>query len=150
MSDEELLAIVEKYVTCNPNATETKLVFADLVLEVAKEVCDETEKRVRKELGKFDGEPCYYCGKPISAIAADPGLWGIPLCHADEPGVIKPHHIGCVVDRLIPAEQLEKRVRRETLEWIMRNIQVYKPAEALQMLAEELRRAKAGSTAPSK
>ena len=58
-------------------------------------------------------EPCYYCGEQCSSLSALPSRWPIPLCHADEPGKVKWHHIGCVSERL---EQNE--VRGEALRQI--------------------------------
>jgi hypothetical protein len=46
-------------------------------------------------------KPCYYCKEPINSLAANPGKWGVPLCHKDEPGRVKWHHIECVSQRLI-------------------------------------------------
>ena len=46
------------------------------------------------------GEPCYYCGKACISISGNPAKWPIPLCHPDEPGVVKFHHVGCVSERL--------------------------------------------------
>jgi hypothetical protein len=40
-----------------------------------------------------EGEPCYYCGEKISSFDARGGP--VPLCHADEPGVVKWHHMTC-------------------------------------------------------
>ena len=57
-----------------------------------------------------NGEPCYYCGKPVDNLSANPSQWGIPLCHSDEPGKVKPHHIGCVSSRLEEIEKLKKQV----------------------------------------
>jgi len=53
----------------------------------------------------FDGlhghnEPCYYCKKPCNSLTGNPSQWPIPLCHADDPGRVKYHHIGCVSERL--------------------------------------------------
>lgn len=45
--------------------------------------------------------PCYYCKEPCDSLAGNPGRWPIPLCHRDEPGVVKWHHTGCVAERLI-------------------------------------------------
>lgn len=39
---------------------------------------------------------CYYCGKPCNSLHGNPNLWPIPLCHPNEPGVVKWHHIGCI------------------------------------------------------
>ena len=50
-------------------------------------------------------QPCYFCGEQCNSLAGNPSLWPIPLCHSDEPGVVKAHHIGCVSERLhAPAE----------------------------------------------
>ncbi len=45
-------------------------------------------------------ESCYYCSKPTNCLSANPNEWAIPLCHKEEPGVVKWHHIGCVSERL--------------------------------------------------
>lgn len=58
------------------------------------------------------GQPCYYCGKVISDIAADAGKWGIPLCHEDDPGVVKWHHISCVSALLEDLDRLKLAIRR--------------------------------------
>jgi hypothetical protein len=47
-----------------------------------------------------NNKPCYYCGKPCNSLAGDPSKWPIPLCHSDDPGKVKWHHIGCVSERL--------------------------------------------------
>lgn len=46
-------------------------------------------------------EPCFYCGENCNSFAGNPSLWPIPLCHRDEPGIVKWHHIGCVTERLV-------------------------------------------------
>lgn len=51
---------------------------------------------------------CYYCNKPVNNLAANPNQWGIPLCHKDEPGKVKPHHIGCVSERLATLKDYER------------------------------------------
>lgn len=43
---------------------------------------------------------CYYCNKKVNSIAGNPSEWPVFLPHSDEPGVPKPHHIGCVMLRL--------------------------------------------------
>lgn len=50
--------------------------------------------------------PCYYCGEPTERFAGNPSRWPVYLCHADEPGVSKPHHAGCVSERLAENEPL--------------------------------------------
>lgn len=54
--------------------------------------------------------PCYYCGNPCSCIAANPSNWPIPLCHSDEPGKVKVHHIGCVMERLVERDELRAQL----------------------------------------
>jgi hypothetical protein len=49
---------------------------------------------------KGHGEFCYYCHKRCNSLAGNPGEWPIPLCHADDPGRVKWHHIECVSMRL--------------------------------------------------
>lgn len=57
-------------------------------------------------------EPCYYCGKMTNRLSANPNEWSIPLCHRDEPGKVKYHHIGCVSSRLVENQpQLQKYPR---------------------------------------
>ena len=51
---------------------------------------------------------CYYCGKPVNNLAGNPSEWGIPLCHKDEPGKVKAHHIGCVSERLQIIDNLDE------------------------------------------
>ncbi|MFI5296483.1 MAG: hypothetical protein ACHREM_00175 [Polyangiales bacterium] len=52
--------------------------------------------------GRFEGhdEPCYYCKETCDSLAGNPSRWPIALCHEDDPGVVKWHHVGCVSDRL--------------------------------------------------
>lgn len=54
------------------------------------------------------GEPCYYCGERCSAVAGNPNKWPLYLCHPEEPGIVKWHHVGCVSERL---QQLASRSR---------------------------------------
>lgn len=53
-------------------------------------------------------QPCYYCKKLCCSYAGNPSMWPIPLCHEDEPGVVKWHHTGCVSERLWQLEQITK------------------------------------------
>ena len=48
---------------------------------------------------KLDDE-CYYCGKRTNNLSADPGEWCCLLPHKDNPGVCKPHHNKCIMERL--------------------------------------------------
>jgi len=56
----------------------------------------------KKLLNSINGHrtDCYYCDKECNALAGNPSLWPIPLCHPDDPGKVKYHHIGCVSERL--------------------------------------------------
>ena len=60
-------------------------------------------------------ESCYYCKEACDSLAANPGRWPIPLCHRDDPGKVKWHHIGCVSERLIEngGHEEAKRLARE-------------------------------------
>ena len=44
---------------------------------------------------------CYYCGQLCDSLAANPGLWPIPLFHKNDPGKVNWHHIRCVTRKLI-------------------------------------------------
>lgn len=60
-------------------------------------------------------QPCYYCKKPCDTFAASPSLWPLPLCHVDDPGKVKWHHTGCVMERLIEncsIEVLKERLKQ--------------------------------------
>lgn len=48
-------------------------------------------------------EPCFYCGKPCSLIAGDPSRWPLAFAQPDGTGVVRYHHVGCVVARLVPS-----------------------------------------------
>ena len=69
---------------------------------------------------------CYYCNKPCNAFAGNPGLWPIPLCHADDPGHVKWHHTECIAQRLEDAERFiwwfESRKSGEFMNIFMRGM----------------------------
>lgn len=50
-------------------------------------------------------KPCYYCQEGCDSLAANPSRWPIPMCHADDPGRVKWHHIGCVAERVRDGER---------------------------------------------
>lgn len=58
------------------------------------------------------GQPktCYYCGHMTDELSGNPSKWPIPLCHADDPGVPKYHHIGCVQERLSESAEVYKAI----------------------------------------
>ena len=60
----------------------------------------ELESRTVLAVTEGHKKPCYYCGLPCSSLAGNPGRWPIALCHADNPGAVKWHHVGCVSARL--------------------------------------------------
>ena len=64
------------------------------------------ELRMRKsEPVQGHEAPCYYCKEPCNSFAGNPSKWPIPLCHADDPGRVKWHHIGCVAERVRDGER---------------------------------------------
>ena len=70
--------------------------------ESALIIIDRKEYEYLIEINNNNGhnKNCYYCGKPCNNFSGNPSEWAIPLCHKDEPGVVKWHHIGCVQKRL--------------------------------------------------
>lgn len=50
---------------------------------------------------------CYYCGAFTNSFAGFPSEWPIPLCHRDDPGRVKWHHIGCVSEKLDRLSRLQ-------------------------------------------
>jgi hypothetical protein len=56
------------------------------------------------------GSACFYCGAKCDSFAGNPSKWPIPLCHGDDPGVVKWHHIGCVSERLLRVENAEREL----------------------------------------
>lgn len=71
--------------------------------DAACDAVDEIIQEVLKDklLGHLDKDgDCYYCGKKTNSLAMSPSEWPVFLCHADDPGKIKPHHVGCVIQRL--------------------------------------------------
>ena len=59
-------------------------------------------QNLKEHMEPFEGhnKPCYYCGELCNGLAGDPGQWPVPLCHPDDPGRVKWHHINCVTTRL--------------------------------------------------
>ena len=96
---------------------------------------------------KQDG-PCYYCNKPTISHAGNPGLWPVMLCHADDPGKVKHHHVQCVSERLAKVEQM-KLSRTRLLDaaddliadWQSGNIQTKDMAVRLHAFVEDVRAA---------
>lgn len=57
---------------------------------------------------KIDDGNCYYCNKPTNSLVANPSEWSVKLCHKEEPGKVKHHHISCVMQRLDDFEKLKE------------------------------------------
>jgi hypothetical protein len=66
-------------------------------------------------------EPCYYCKRPCNCLAGNPGEWSIGLPHADDPGVVKWHHVSCILERLLPTGTVSG------LEGVCRKLEDFKP-----------------------
>lgn len=49
--------------------------------------------------------PCYYCGELTNSLIGNPSEWPLGFPHIDDPGVVKPHHVKCVLQRLKIAEE---------------------------------------------
>ena len=64
--------------------------------------------------------PCYYCNKPTHRHAGNPGFWPVMLCHADDPGKVKHHHVQCVSERLAKVERLEAKLEQQRQNSIIR------------------------------
>ena len=70
---------------------------------------DEAKIGVIAALKKYGGHdlPCYYCGERCDGLAGNPAKWPLGFPHKEEPGVVKYHHMGCVMDRLDAFELLQ-------------------------------------------
>lgn len=86
--------------------------------QVVEQELVEEIRQLRQELAEAlqtaggDNQPCYYCGQACNALHGNPNKWPIPLCHADDPGKTKYHHIGCVSERLVQLGNLESENSR--------------------------------------
>lgn len=72
--------------------------------------------------------PCYWCGKPCNSLAGNPGQWPVPLCHADQPGRVKWHHIECVSSRTDDRLPVAERQRDEAVV-LLRKVRPYVASE---------------------
>jgi hypothetical protein len=75
---------------------------------------------------------CHYCGAPCDNLAANPGLWAVGLCHADEPGVVKWHHIGCVSAKLADGQKADVEVQEIVGKYVADNERLTALVEHLQ------------------
>lgn len=56
--------------------------------------------KLRKQLTRLDG-PCAICGEWTNSIIGDPSKWALHFCSpGGEPGVVRPHHVGCINKKL--------------------------------------------------
>lgn len=53
---------------------------------------------------KPDAE-CIICGKKTNNLAGNPAEWPMWFPEADKPGVVRPHHTGCVLKKLNEGEK---------------------------------------------
>jgi len=74
---------------------------ADIILN---EYLKLTSASIQQTIDK-DGE-CYYCHKKTNSLSCNPSEWAVFLCHADAPGKVQPHHVGCVMKRVIIGEHI--------------------------------------------
>ncbi|MCE7895010.1 MAG: hypothetical protein DYH12_35775 [Sorangiineae bacterium PRO1] len=96
-------ATVETLVTClNANPADAA--------EVWRRLHPSSRCGARREGHEGHDAPCYYCGHPCNTYAGNPGLWPLGFTHADEPGVVKWHHTGCVQGRLRELEKIRAEV----------------------------------------
>lgn len=68
-------------------------------------------ERLERAESSTDGR-CYYCGEQTNTLIGDPSMWAMRFCHADDPGVVKYHHTGCVTERLKRLERAEEALRQ--------------------------------------
>src|SRR3990167_8596452 len=69
----------------------------------------------RGRWGHRDG-PCDYCGTETNSLAASPSKWNMAFPRRDGTGVCRPHHTGCVLDRLARCEQAEAALAQAVTE----------------------------------
>lgn len=116
--DREVADMARQLVRSSPPASQTAMLdvanFVQLVTEkliaahgsLERELTLALAEKEQAERGEVaiapqgHDEPCYYCSKPCNSLAGNPNEWAIPLCHSDDPGKVKWHHIGCVSARL--------------------------------------------------
>lgn len=63
-----------------------------------------------------DHNVCYYCNKPINNLAGDPAQWSLKFPRPDGSGVVRSHHVGCVMQRLTERDKFEKALKH--VQWI--------------------------------
>jgi hypothetical protein len=90
---------------------------------------------------------CYYCGAPCNNLAANPGLWAVGLCHANEPGVVKWHHGSCVSERLAVGAEIERKAKVEALKWALTEMSNNVGSTVIAIRAEITRLAEGGNDA---
>lgn len=82
--------------------------------------------------------PCYYCGKPVNNLAGNPGLWSVGLCHADDPGVVKWHHVKCVSERLGERDEFERGYQIAVEQWQLRAVALAESERTIHELRRQL------------
>lgn len=85
------------------------------IVERLRKAIDEVEKELgvgqgtpEKRYSDGHREPCYYCKELCDNLAGSPFKWAVGLPHKEEPGVVKWHHKGCVMERLNRLERSDR------------------------------------------
>lgn len=102
------------------------------------EANEATEKyKTALEDGRGHDQPCHICGETTNSFAGNPGMWPIPICTKDDPGVVKWHHSGCVQKKLAGGEEAIKSAEsyRRALQWCMSAAGNPDPAEGCRLIA---------------
>ena len=84
-------------------------VEAEAALAQAQKERDAAKAEAQAARGRWEHRdgPCDYCGTETNSLAASPSKWNMAFPRRDGTGVCRPHHTGCVLDRLARCEQAE-------------------------------------------
>ena len=82
---------------------------AEAALAQAQKERDAAKAEAQAARGRWEHRdgPCDYCGTETNSLAASPSKWNMAFPRRDGTGVCRPHHTGCVLDRLARCEQAE-------------------------------------------
>jgi len=58
-------------------------------------------------------EPCFYCGEPCNYLSPTPSMWPVQFFHKDGTGIIRTHHMKCIVSKL--GDDMVDSINRLTL-----------------------------------
>jgi hypothetical protein len=105
MNEKEIGKFIVKFIAgkdCSVRDFQSRIVGKDELYELAKALTLSKLQIKRDNYGITKDGICYYCGELTDNLSGNSSKWGIPLFHKDEPGKVKAHHIGCVMERLEP------------------------------------------------